>query len=258
MVTTAWPSFVECLCALRDARALPLGLADLDDFADSNGNVLPLSPFAKSSHKRLHEYYRSQADPEAPKKNQKGWFGSFFKKQGNDGDGDAVDDGSLHRREMSTYTKALLGIAEAADVENVIQMGSTKLPVAEHTIQALLEAVGHYPYNDDPVLEQHAIFSLELAARALLSNRKRATTLFPLFLSTFETVLTGVEESNARAPFVVERVAVTVLRCCIHLYDLPEVREMCRLDHSSAKRPFPHVNHTFFSSAPISGHRCIC
>ena len=71
-------------------------------------------------------------------------------------------------------------------------------------------------------------------------------------------VLTGVEESNARAPFVVERVAVTVLRCCIHLYDLPEVREMCRLDHSSAKRPFPHVNHTFFSSAPISGHRCIC
>lgn len=222
-VTTAWPSFVECLCALRDGEALPLGLADLDDFADSSGNVLPLSSYARLSHKRLEEYYKSQADPEITKKNQKGWFGSLFRRPENDKD-DSIDDGSLHmRRGMSTYARALLGIAEAADVENVIQMGSTKLPIAEQTIKALLEAVGNYPYNDDPVLEQHAVFSLELAARALLSNRRRATKLFPLFLNTFETILTGIYETNLRATFVVERVAVTVLRCCIHLYDLPEV-----------------------------------
>ena len=36
----AWPVLIEVLCGLRDARALPAGLADLDDFADSNGDVL--------------------------------------------------------------------------------------------------------------------------------------------------------------------------------------------------------------------------
>jgi hypothetical protein len=48
-VISAWPIFIECLCAMRDARALPPGLSDVDDFADSNGNVLPLSPYAKVS-----------------------------------------------------------------------------------------------------------------------------------------------------------------------------------------------------------------
>lgn len=223
-VTTAWPGFIECLCALRDARALPAGLADLDDFADSSGNVLPLSIFAKNSQRRLEEYYRSKADPDANQ--QKGWFRSFFRKSGMEKGLDALDDEdfvSQRKGDLSTYARTLLGIAESADVETVIQMGSTKFPAAEQTIRALLNAVEQYPYGEDPVLEQHAIFSLELAARALLSNKEQAPELYPMFLTAFEGILSPIDEKNIPAPFVLERVAVTVLRACIHLYEVPEV-----------------------------------
>jgi brefeldin A-resistance guanine nucleotide exchange factor 1 len=225
-VSSAWPSFIECLCALRDARALPAGLADLDDFADSNGNVLPLSPFAKESNQRLKHFYCAQQDDTPAVSSPKGWLRSLFKKRDARDVDSIADDASYNysKRELSTYAKALLGIAEAADVENVIQMGSTKLPAAEQTIESLLVTVSNYPYQDDPVLEQHAIFSLELAARALLSNRNRAPRLYPLFLDTFEKILGKVSDARVPAPFVVERIVVTVLRACIHLYDLPEVR----------------------------------
>ena len=224
-LTAAWPYFVECLCALRDARALPAGLADLDDFADSNGNVLPLSVFARASRKRLDDYYRSKADPD--QSNQKGWFRSLWRKseteQGSDGV-DAEEYATPSRGELSMYAKTLLGIAESADVENVIQVGSTNFVAAELTIRALLDAVAQYPYGEDPVLEQHSIFSLELAVRALLSNKDRASDLFPIFLESFEIVLGRVDERNIIAPFVLERIVVTVLRACIHLYEIPEVR----------------------------------
>jgi brefeldin A-resistance guanine nucleotide exchange factor 1 len=226
-VTDSWPAFIECLCALRDARALPAGLSDLDDFADSNGNVLPLSSFAKTSQRKLDEYYRSQSDQDADKK--KSWFRSFFDKKNakalEEEDSMAEDDGSVapNKGELSKYTRVLLAIAEAADVENVVQMGSTKLPTAEQTIRSLLATVDQYPYKKDPVMEQHAIFSLELAARALLSNRDRAPELFNLFLDKFESILGRVTDKKVPAPFVIERIVVTILRCSIHLYELPEV-----------------------------------
>jgi hypothetical protein len=62
-----------------------------------------------------------------------------------------------------------------------------------------------------------------LAARALLSNREKAHELFMIFLVKFESILGKVSENNVPAPFVVERIAVTVLRACIHLYDIAEV-----------------------------------
>ena len=72
----AWSSFIECLCVLRDARALPEGLANLDDFADSSGKVLPLSSFSKDAQKRLDDHYCAISDKEITKK--KGGFFSFF------------------------------------------------------------------------------------------------------------------------------------------------------------------------------------
>lgn len=225
-VSNAWPGFIECLCGLRDARALPTGLADLDDFADSNGNVLPLSTFAKASQRRIDEYYRAKSDPEASK--QKGWFRSFFRKSSNDKDTDPFEGDdyvAIDRGELSSYSRALLGIAESADVENVIQTCSTRTATAEITIRALLEVVGQYPFDDDPVLEQHAVFAMELAARALLSNKERASDLFAIFLSQFESILGRVSEGSIPSPFVLERLVVTVLRACIHLYDLSEVRK---------------------------------
>jgi golgi-specific brefeldin A-resistance guanine nucleotide exchange factor 1 len=224
-VTDAWPAFIECLCALRDARALPSGLSDLDDFADSNGNVLPLSLFARASQKKLDEYHRSLADKYTTK--NKGWFRSFFRKGKSEYQNESTDDVTTGapKGELSVYGKTLLGVAEAADVENIVQMGSSQLPDA--TIRTLLDVLDSYPFENDPVGEQHAVFTLELAARALLSNRERAEDLFVLFLSKFENVLCKVTEidNDVPAPFVIERIVVTILRSSIHLYEYPEVRQ---------------------------------
>ena len=126
--------------------------------------------------------------------------------------------------------RTLLAVAEAAGVENAIQMGSARLPETESTIQNLLDKLDDYPYKGDPAGEQHAIFSLELAARALLSKRDRATELSTFFLVKFESVLENVSPKKVPAPFVSERIDVSILRCCIHLYDISEVR--CALSES--------------------------
>jgi golgi-specific brefeldin A-resistance guanine nucleotide exchange factor 1 len=221
----AWPEFVECLCLLRDASALPAGLSDLDDFADSSGNILPLSSFAILSQKRLIEFYKSQSEKDTQK--SKSWFRSFFRKKSFDSV-KLSDDVSLPDKqgELSATARALLAVAEAAGVENVIQVESTRLPDTGAAIQSLLDKLDAFPYKNDPVGEQHAIFSLELAARALLSNKDRATDLFILFLVKFESILAQVSLKKVPAPFVVERIVVTILRCCIHLFDVPEVRVM--------------------------------
>jgi brefeldin A-resistance guanine nucleotide exchange factor 1 len=224
-VSKIWPNFVECLCGLRDARALPPGLADLDDFADSDGSVLPLSSFAKTSQRRLDQYYRAKLDPDASK--QKGWFRSLFKKSSNGKESDSFDEDdyvALDRGELSSYSRALLGLAEASGIEGIIQTCSTHEATAKLAIRAFLGAVGRYPYDDDPVLEQHAVFSLELATRAILLNRRRASDSFVLFLNQLENILSQANESSIPSPFVLERLVVTVLRACIHLYEHQEVR----------------------------------
>lgn len=224
-VTDAWPAFFECLCAMRDCHSLPSGLSDLDDFADSNGNVLPLSSFAKASKKRLDDYHRSLSDSNTHE--QKGWFRSLFRKgqtgEQHESSESNDDDQSISPKGM--YSKTLLGVAKAADVENIVQMGSSHLP--DTTVRDLLDKLDLFPFTNDPVSEQHAVFSLEMAARALLLNRERAEDLFLLFLSKFESILCKATESdddNVAAPFVVERIVVTILRSSIHLYELEEVR----------------------------------
>jgi golgi-specific brefeldin A-resistance guanine nucleotide exchange factor 1 len=224
-VSKSWSGFVECLCGLRDARALPAGLADLDDFADSDGSVLPMSRFARISQRRLDEYYRAKSDPDASK--QKGWFRSFFKKQSTGKESDSFDEDeylSLDRGELSSYSKALLGIAEASGIDAIVVTSATDPATAELSIRAFLNVVGRYPYDDDPVQEQRAVFALELATRALLSNKQQAPESFALFLSQFERILGQVRETLMPAPFVLERLVVTVLRACIHLYEHQEVR----------------------------------
>lgn len=231
-IVSAWPMFIECLCALRDARALPAGLSDLDDFADSNGNVLPLSPYAKASQKRLDDYYRSKSVVDTKDKPE-GWFSGLFRRKEEDAKVQQPSRSSVVRKpgqyELSEECRALLALAEATEVETIVQMGSTILPSAGDTIRSLLEVVDEYPYEDNPVTEQHAIFSLELAARALLSNRDKASELFPLFLRKFENILGKITEKHIPSPFVIERIAVTILRCSIHLYENDEMRPILRV-----------------------------
>jgi len=288
---SAWPAFIECLCELRNAHALPTVLSELDDFADSNGNVLSSSKFAVQSVQRLEEYYLQKSDYQDfqdAQKNKTGWFRSFFNKKSDSisvqhkntattveehsmssANGDdfierssgrnnagllgsmlnnekknnhfrnssrvfiaSGDQGFALQMASSLSSRALLSIAEAADVETLIQMGSTKLPFAELTVETLLNKISsEYPFSGNPAAEQNAIFSLELAARALLSNRDKAAELFVQFLDNFESILSRATTSEIdlpASPFIIERIVVTILRASIHLFDLPELRPNLR------------------------------
>lgn len=235
-IREAWPTLIECLCALRDARALPDRVIFLDDFADSRGNLLPLSPFAKQSQRRLDDYYRSLSSERDKKKN---WMSNYFfsgKKEQHalasifHGDTDGTPD--QNEKELSSFSQSLLLVTKRAKLEQVVLMRPKNLPMAKQTVRALLDAIDAYPYFDDPIFEQHAVYSLELALLALISNRDRSADLYPAFLAKFETVLqVGTSEQtmeekpkNIPTPFLMERVVVTILRACIHLYDIPDAR----------------------------------
>jgi golgi-specific brefeldin A-resistance guanine nucleotide exchange factor 1 len=232
----AWPTLIECLCGLRDARALPDRVIFLDDFADSHGNLLPLSPFAHESQKRLDDYYRSLST----KSRRKGWLPNVFRRSQRRHELTTGKrwDASLHGKEVSMFSHALLQVTKRAKLEQVVLMRPKNLPLARQTINALLDAINAYPYFDDPIFEQHAVYSLELALLALISNRDRASDLFEMFFMKFDSVLsssrkneveTGKQhDKNFPTPFLMERVVVTILRSCIHLYDKQEVRPQLR------------------------------
>ena len=122
---------------------------------------------------------------------------------------------------------------QSSDIESIVQMGSSQIP--DTSIGTLLDVLDLYPFEHDPMGEQHAIFTMELAARALLSHHDRAESLFLIFLSKFENVLckaTNVDGDTPDAPFIVERIVVTILRCCIHLYEYPQVRRRVTRERS--------------------------
>ncbi len=224
-VRSAWPQLIDVICSLRDARALPPGLADLDDFADSDGNVLPLSVFAKRSQKRLDDYYKGMNDKDTSKR---GWFRmSFFGRRSRGDQADQPMKSETTRREMTANQKTLLQVSQRVGVEKIIVFGeNVKLPLVKQCVSALLENVDKYPESDSPTFEQHQAFALEIAARALLANRERAVELLPFFLPKFEAVCSRVsgEGREVPFPFLVERVVVTILRTSIHLFQVQQVR----------------------------------
>jgi brefeldin A-resistance guanine nucleotide exchange factor 1 len=232
-IRDSWPTLIECLCALRDARALPDRVIFLDDFADSRGNLLPLSPFAKQSQRRLDEYYRSLS---TGGKKGRGWLSMFSPKNSRDSNSGPE---SSNEKELSSFSHALLQVTKRAKLEQVVLMRPKNLPLAKQTIRALLDAINAYPYFDDPIFEQHAVYSLELALLSLISNRDWAADLYDMFLTKFDSVLAegmsenidfggSSQEKNLPTPFLMERVVVTILRSCIHLYDIPELRPQLR------------------------------
>jgi len=242
-IRDSWPTLIECLCALRDARALPERVIFLDDFADSRGNLLVLSPFAKQSQRRLDEYYKSLSDRD----NRRGWFGGLLnaisKRNLNEPASETLFTGEVeggdpaNEKELSTFSQSLLHVTKRAKLEQVVLMRPKNLPLAKQTIRALLDAIDAYPYFEDPIFEQHAVYSLELALLSLISNRDRVVELYPMFLLKFDAVLEGgtrrdgqIEstERHIPTPFLMERVVVSILRSCIHLYDIPEIRAQLR------------------------------
>jgi brefeldin A-resistance guanine nucleotide exchange factor 1 len=233
-VRSAWPQLIEVFGSLRDARALPPGLADLDDFADSDGNVLPLSLFARNSQKRLDDFYRVKAGKEGPSK--KGWFRlSLFQRGKGKGD-DPTEAEPMPERstdqgralEISANAKVLLQVAERAEIDKFMVLGpSLRLQLVQQSVKGLLESMDQLPSKPSPIYEQHQAFALELAIRALLASNERAQELFPLFLTKFQSIAQklGKSQKPVSVPFLVERMIVTILRSSIHLYDIPTVSD---------------------------------
>ncbi|KAG7372061.1 RalF-like Dot/Icm system translocated protein [Nitzschia inconspicua] len=235
-VRSAWPQLIEVFGALRDARALPPGLADLDDFADSDGNVLPLSLFARNSQKRLDDFYRIKAGKEGNTK--QGWFklSGFFGRGKGKGDGapkpmshQASEQGRLP--EMSANAQVLLAIAERCEIEKFMVLGpNLRLQLVKQSLKGMLDSIDKLPSNPSPTYEQHIAFALELAARALLADTSRAVELFPFFLVKFQSLAQKLSKLKKAIPipFLTERVVVTILRASIHLYQIPEMRTQLR------------------------------
>lgn len=223
-VRGAWPQLVDVICSLRDARALPPGLADLDDFADSDGNVLPLSAFAKKSQKKLDDYYKGITE----KEQKKSWFRmSFFGRKDRKDKDDQPMRPDMPRGQMTANQKTLLQVSQRVGLEKILVFGEeSKLSQVKQSISGLLMSIDKFPANGSPFFEQHQAFALELAARALLVNKERAPELLQFFLPKFEAICSRIsrDAKHVSFPFLVERVVVTILRTSIHLFEVPQVR----------------------------------
>lgn len=245
-VSTAWPELIEVFGSLRDARALPAGLADLDDFADSDGNVLPLSVFARNSQNRLDGYYQINDEKKgAPKQSWFGMFGGRGKvKEGKPPQSINIQHHRSRAGKISPNAKILLQITEWTEIEKFMVLGPhLRLDLVKQSLEGLLGSIDEIPSKPSPTYEQYHAFALELATRTLLSsNEERAQELFPIFQAKFRSVALKLSKLKkpVPVPFLVERIVVTILRSSIHLYKIPKMRQHL-LASLSFISSFPHA-----------------
>jgi brefeldin A-resistance guanine nucleotide exchange factor 1 len=247
-VRSAWPNLIQVFGCLRDARALPEGLSDLDDFADSEGNVLPLSLFARNSQKRLDEIYSLRAGKRGNTK--QGWFRGVFARAKTEEEHEDIHKGPSSQwraHKISKNARILLDIAEWTEVEKFMVLGPhLRLQLVKQSLYGLLQSVDLIPSKPSPTYEQHQAFALELATRALLSSDDRAQVLFPIFLSKFNSIVQKLSKLKrpVPVPFLMERVVVTILRSSIHLYHIPAIRQQLRTSLSLISAfPKPYLKH---------------
>lgn len=251
-VNEAWPKLVGVLASMRDLRALPPGLSDLDDFADSDGNVLPLSEFARESQKKLDEFYKGINSVGNGNQQAQSWFSlGLFGDEDENGKKPApkLMNQSTTRLENSENAKLLRDIGAKIEIEKLMVFGpNVKLPLLKQSISGMLDSIGKFPPKTHPTYEQHSAFALELAVRALFANRERATEIFPLFFAKFQAVAEEINyESEVEGPFLVERIAITILRSVIHLYSVAAVRTICK-----TLCFFQSIAHSLFSDSTAS------
>eukprot|EP00986_Skeletonema_menzelii_P019118 scaffold27064_cov167-Skeletonema_menzelii.AAC.20 len=225
----AWPTLLDVIFALREVEALPASLSDLDDFADSRGNPLPPSTFARNCKSRVNAYRESLAPVQST---EKGFWRSIF---GSSQSSAEPPNHSADSHEEFPLYEALESISCNAQLDNIIAK-TDDIGLAKRILFALFHSM--IPDEDDalsdPLFESNAVFVLELAARFLISNRNNAAELYPVFLSKFELLLSPKSSQDdshehhilgLKFPYVLERIIVAILRSQIHFYDI----ENCRL-----------------------------
>jgi hypothetical protein len=228
-VDEAWPILLDVIFALREVKALPTSLSELDDFADSRGNPLPPSPYARECEGRVNAYRESLAPKQSA---EKGFWGSFFGSSPQSS-GEQSDQYSY---EGYPLYEALAKVGDQAQLDHIIAK-TDDADFSKRILFAVFDSL--IPDEDalaDPLFEYNAVFILELAARFLISNRKNATELYSIFLSKFELFFSPIptkdvmSESNEHNilglnfPYILERIIVTILRSCIHFFDIESSR----------------------------------
>jgi hypothetical protein len=233
IIGEAWPALLEVMFALRDLAALPPGLSELDDFADSRGNPLPMSPFANRCHHQVNEYKQSSA-PAGNSPDKIGFLASIFGRQpSNNRDGESYAD-----EKAFPLSAVLQKVAQFAQLEKII-MKTNDTAMSKRILTAMMGSM--FPDGDedcdeitsDPLFEHNSVFVLELAARLLISNRVHAAELYPVFYAKFVKLLApqSADPNNPsvnviiglKFPYILERIVVTILRACIHLFDAPVI-----------------------------------
>lgn len=237
LVTEAWPTLLDVMFALRDIAALPPRLSDLDDFADSRGNPLPVSVFSNRSHHRVTEYIES-IDVSDDSQHKSGFLSIFgFGQASSHRDKGSRADTTQKR---SPLTDVFHKVVHCANFDRII-MKTNDTAMAKRILTAMLDAM----FSDgnveemmsDPLFEHNSVFVLELAARLLISNRVHAGELYPIFFSKFQKLMDSSDASDSaivglKFPYILERIVVTILRACIHLFDVPEVGLRGQLNRS--------------------------
>ncbi|KAL7540223.1 hypothetical protein ACHAXR_009956 [Thalassiosira sp. AJA248-18] len=225
LVSEAWPMFLDVIFALRDVKALPPQLSEMDDFADSRGANLPMSVFAHASQHRVNKYMESIAPPDKLPSNR-GFLSSFF----GFGQSSTRHDEEVHDRNAQTpfpLSDTLQRVAHCAQLDKII-MKTPDVAMAKRILCAMLGSIGdEEEITSDPLFEHNSVFVLELAARLLFSNRVHAAELYPIFFAKFQHMISkddssGCTISELRFPYILERIVVTILRACIHLFDVPD------------------------------------
>jgi len=248
-VRGAWHNLIQVFGCLRDARALPDGLSDLDDFADSEGNVLPLSLFARNSQNRLDDSYSLRAGKTGDTK--QGWFRGVFARAKNEdehaGDSHEGTSNKWRAHKISKNSRIMLQITEFTEIEKFMVLGPhLRMQLVKQSIYGLLQHIDLIPLKPSPNYEQHQAFALELATRALLNSDERAEVLFPIFLAKFNSIVQKLSKLKrpVPVPFLMERVVVTILRSSIHLYHIPAMRQQLRTSLSLILAfPKPYLKH---------------
>ena len=233
----ALPTLFECIFALRDAKALPHGLSELDDFASHDGFLLPSTPYASRSYYRAKMYMKS--DYSTQENVKQSWLSGVFSKYNDSNSSRSLPrdedfaledyagllegDGNADLSIPTSLLNELLSIAEQTMIGQFL-IGKKDKNTATQMLCALLEETKPKP-GEDMLFEHHAVFALELSARLLFCNMDHGIELFPLFVPRFKALLQfATDEEIPPNPFLIERVVVTILRSCIHMMDRADVR----------------------------------
>ena len=244
-VQNGWVNLMEVLFALRTVRALPASLNELDDFADAEGKQLTRSPFAERSLSTAEEYsydlisqneegrgggfwggissivFGEATDDEEDEGEEEDWKYEIGEQKEADAARSRAEDDASGKYKQFTTSEAVMMVVDCQQIDVALSQ-TRNLSSGSHIfiVKMLLDCRKTSEdclVEDSPIFEDQASFALELASHVLLSNGSRpgVEESYALMLEYF----TVIAKKSTKLPYLLERVAVSILKFFIHLYD---------------------------------------